>query len=822
MASLFADFRYAVRVLLKSPAFSAVAVTALALGIGANTAIFSVVNAVLLQPLPYPEPERLIRGCRQYPSGLACNASIPKFLTWSRAQSFESIAAYDFAGPGLNLEGGERPEQVRGIHVTAGYFRVFGVAAAIGRTFTAEEDRPGGPPVAVLAHGLWNTRFGRDTSIAGRAITLNGEPFTVVGVLAEGFHPNPPADVFIPLQADPNTTNQGHFLMVGARLKAGMSIETARAEMKLLGDQFRRENPRWMSSDEQATVEPMKDADVSDARPALLILLGAVGMVLLIACANVANLLLVRAAGRQKEVAIRAAVGAGRVDIIRQLLAESALLAFVAAAIGLLVGVWGAQGLLALAPGNLPRADVLARTPLLETVLDWRLLTFTLAISLVTGLLFGLAPALHLARANLGQALKEGGGRGSTSVHVARVRGTLVVAEVALALVLLVGATLLIRTFASLRAVEPGFDARNVLTLQTSLAGAKYATTSAVHRLTEEIGRRLEAIPGVESTALAISLPTEGGPDLLFRIEGRPLQGDATVHGDEQWRVVSHGYFPTLRIPLVRGRLFDERDTSASAPVVLVNAAFAKKYWPDGDALGQRLTIGGGLGSVFDDPTREIVGVVGDVRELGLDAAPPPVIYVPSPQLQDALMRFGSSVVPWTWLVRTHTDPGPATAAIQQAFLAGASLPVSQVRTMEQVIARSIARQNFNMLLLSVFGAIALALAAIGIYGLMSYSVEQSTHDIGVRLALGAARGDIVSMVLGRGMRLAGIGVVVGLVAAFGASRVVRTLLFGVRPTDPATFVAVAAALAAVAAVACYVPARRATRVDPLIALRSE
>jgi putative ABC transport system permease protein len=818
-----ADLRYATRVVLKNPRFSMVAVAALALGFGANAAIFSVVNGVLLQPLPYPEPDRLVRVCRQFPAGSGLSASIPKYMAWSRAQSFDSVAAYDFAGPGLNLGGGERPEQVKGIHVSAGYFRVFGVSAERGRTFTADEDKPGGPRVAVLSHRLWVSRFGSDPKILDRVIALNGDPYTVVGVLPNGYRPDPPADIFIALQADPNSTNQGHFLSVAARLKPGATLASARAELKLIGDEFRRANPQWMGNDEQATAERMQDIAVRDVRPALLILLGAVGLVLLIACANVANLLLARAAGRQKEVAVRSAIGARRSDIISQLLAESLLLAVLGALIGVGLGVWGARVLIALSPGNLPRAEDLAHASVLASMLDWRLLAFTAGITLLTGVLFGLAPALHLARADVGLTLKEGGGRGSSGVRASRTRGALVIAETALALVLLVGATLLIRSFVGLRAVQPGFETKNVLTLQTSLAGGKYSTTAQLDRLVRDLTQRIDALPGVQASAMSIALPPEGSPDLPFRIEGRELKGDARFHGDEDWICVSSEYFRALSIPLMRGRVFDLRDGAGSTPVVIISAALAKKYWPDGDPIGQQMTIAKGLGPEFEDPTRQIVGVVGDVRQNGLDQPAPPVIYVPDAQVSDALTRLGTSIVPFSWIVRTASNPIGLTAAIQKEVLTvDPLLAISRVKTLDEVVATSIAAQNFNMLLLTIFGTIALLLAAIGIYGLMSYSVEQSAHDIGVRLALGADRRDIMSLVVGRGMRLAGAGLVVGLVAAYGLTRVLGRLLFGVRASDPATYAAVAVALGCVALLACYLPARRAMALDPIIVLRQE
>jgi putative ABC transport system permease protein len=823
MRTLTFDLRQAVRVLLKNPRFSLVAIAALALGIGANAAIFSVVNAVLLRPLPYPDPDRLVQACRQFPQGRGCSMSIPKYIAVRSANAFDAASAYDFAGPGMNIGGGDRPEQVRGIHISAGYFKVFGAGMTMGRTFSAEEDTPGGPNLVVLSHRLWSSHFASDPTILGRSIAINGDPHTVVGVVAQGFRTSPDADIFVPLKADPASTNQGNFLNVAARLRPGVTLAQARAELKVLGDRFRQVNPRWMGSDEQATVVPMQELVVEDVRSALLILLGAVGLVLLIACANVASLLLARAAGRQREIAIRAAIGAGRGAIMRQLLVESLLLASIGSIVGLIAGVAGARALIALSPNTLPRVSELAQSSLIGAILDWRLIGFTLAISLVTGVLFGLAPSLHLARTDLSLSLREGGGRGASSARATRTRGALVVAEIALALVLLVGATLLIRTFYGLRQVQPGFNPQQVLTMQTSLAGSKYATSRAVERLTRDVTQRINALPGVTASATAMTLPTEDGADLPFIIEGRALKPDSQYHGDEQYRTISAEYFTVLSVPLVRGRIFDARDVNGSAPVVIINAAMAKKYWQNEDALGRRINIGKGLGPEFEEPTREIVGIIGDVHEEGLERPAPPVMYVPNGQTPDGLMKLVNGALPPAWLIRSSVTTSSLTAQIQKEVLASDPLlAVSNVRTMEQVVAASIARQNFNMMLLTIFGATALALAAIGIYGLMSYSVEQSTHDIGVRLALGAARGDILSLVVFRGMRLAVIGLVLGVAAAAGSVRVLSGMLYGVRAFDPITFSVVVGLLAVTALLACYLPARRAMGVDPIIALRRD
>ena len=816
---MLGDLRHSIRILIKSPAFTAVAIAALALGIGANTAIFTVVNAVLLRPLPYPDPDRIVRLERGFPDGIGNSISLTKYALWRRQnQVLDHMTAYDFTGPGMNLKGTDRPEQVKGIHVSADFFPLFGATTVTGRTFSLEEDRPGGPALVVLSHGLWQRRFGGDPTLPGRPININGEVYTVVGILAQGFQPDPPADIFLPLQADPNSTNQGHYLSVAARLKPGVTLDAAKAQMQVVGQQFRRENPKWMNEKESVAVIPFREAAVGDIRSTLLILMGAVGLVLLIACANVANLLLARAASRQKEIAIRSAMGAGRWRIVRQLLTESVMLGGAGGVFGLAIGYWGTRVLMAFTPPGIPRISDMAVAPAME----WRVLLFTLGLSLLTGVLFGLVPALQTSKPDLNATLKETGGRATTGRHN-RARSVLIVSEMALALVLLICAALLIQTLYSLRSVKPGFDAQNVLTMKTSLAGEKYSKGTQVETLVTQMTQRLEALPGVQAATFAISFPLQDGPDLPINIEGKPPQGTDQYNGDHQWRNVSPHYFDVFHIPLLRGRVFNASDTSRSLKVMLINDAMSKKYFPKEDPIGRRITIGKGLGAEFDDPPRMIVGVVGDVRERGLDNPPDAVMYVPATQTPDGIVQLGNKILPMSWAVRTSMDPTSISTAVQREFLAvDSQLPIFDMKTMARVVSASTAQQSFVMLLLGIFAAMALLLAAIGIYGLMSYSVEQRTHEIGIRLALGARAGDMVGMVVAYGMRLAGIGVVVGLVAAYGATRVLGSMLFGVKANDPWTFGGVALALSVVALVASYVPARRATKVDPIIALRYE
>jgi predicted permease len=657
----------------------------------------------------------------------------------------------------------------------------------------------------------------------GTPLAIAGEPTTVVGVLPATFKSDPPADIFIPLQADPNSTNQGHYLSVAGRLKPGVTVQAARAQMKIVGEHFRQANPKWMDKTESVAMAPLQEALVGDVKLPLMILLGAVGFVLLIACANVANLQLARASTRQREMAIRTAIGANRLRIVRQLLTESVVLALAGGVLGFLLGAWGVRALLAIAPGDLPHISDNLQSATAVSALDWRVLGFTLAVALATGILFGLFPAVHVSRLDVNSTLKDTSGRSGTGRHSNRARGFLVVSEIALAVILLVGAALMIRTFASLRAVDPGFDPHNVLTLQTSLSSGRYDTTAKVDNLVRQMTQRLESLPGVQSAAATIMLPIEGGVDLPFNIAGKQPPKGGLYNGDEQWRSISAHYFSGFKIPLLRGRVFSDHDTGNSAHVVIINEAFAKKYWEKEDPIGHSMTIGHGLGAVFEEPAREIVGIVGDVRENGLTNSRQAVMYVPASQATDGLTQFANKVIPLSWVVRTSQEPTSLTGAIQHEFLAmDGQLPVSRIRTMEKVISESTARSNFNMLLLTIFAGTALLLAALGIYGLMSYSVEQRTQEIGIRVALGASGGDMLRMVMRRGLLLAGIGLAAGLAAAFGLTRLIASMLFGVKANDPIAFGTVVLTLAAVAWIAIYIPARRATRIDPMIALRYE
>jgi predicted permease len=812
------DLKHAFRMLRQSPGFTATAISALALGIGANTAIFSVVNTVLLKPLAFPEPERIVSMLTSTPQGGFPGASVPKYNTWRRqTKVLEDVAAFDTGGPGLNLGGGDHPEQLKGIHVSYEFFHLFGARAAIGRTFTAGEDRPRGGNVIVLSNGLWQRRFGSDPGIVGKALTLGGESYTVIGVLARGFTFDPLPDVYLPFQADPESTNQGHFFQAAARLKPGVSLSAAQAALKVAGEEFKRRYAGSMDPKMSFSVEPMQQLLVRNVRTALFVLLGAVGCVLLIACANVASLLLARATGRAREIAIRSAIGADRARIVRQLLTESVLLSMIGGALGLVVGALGVRALLAVNPGNIPRIgpDGSAVT------LDWTVMGFTLLLSLVTGILFGLVPAMQASRADLNITLKETGARAGSGLRQNKMRGLLVMAEMALAIVLLIGAGLLIRTFSALHNVAPGFDAHNVLTMDTALTGSHFDRTAAIDLMTRQALERIHAIPGVEAAAATSYLPLQGGLGLGFIIEGRPLT-NGPEHGGAGWNYVTARFFDVFKIPILRGRGFTERDNAAGQPVVVINQALARQYWKDGDPIGHRLIIGSGMGPDFAQPPREIIGIAGDARDAGLNNDPQSETFVPLAQVGDAYMALNNRFMPLSWVVRTRVAPFSVSAPIQRAFQDAADLPAAHIRSMDQIVIGSTARDQFNTWVLGIFAALAILLASIGLYGLMAYSVEQRTLEFGIRLALGADFPALRNMIVRQAMTLAGAGIVVGLAAAYGLTRFLASLLFSVKPTDPVVFGSVTVLFTGVAFLASYLPARRALRVDPVVALRYE
>ena len=814
------DLKQSLRILRQNPSFTAAAVAALAVGIGANTAIFSVVNAVLLKPPPFPQPERIVMFMNTSPQGQGGGASPAKFNHWAAQSSVvQDVSA--FRTGVLNLTGGDVPEQLRSAQVSQHFFRLFGVPIIRGRGFTPEEDRPKGPSVALISEGLWKRRFGADPNVLGRAIQLGGDPHSIIGVVADSFDFREfgrQPEVYVPFQIDPNTADQGHYFQAVGRLQDGVTIEQARARIVASAAEYLRRYPRSLGQNGGFSIDSLRDALVQNVRESLTVLSVAVGLVLLIACSNVANLLLARAVGRKREFAIRAAIGAGRGRLIRQLLTEGLLLSLTGAILGSIIGVIGIRALLSVNTANLPRVG---RDGDLVTA-DWRVLAFAIGAAIVTAVLFGLMPAIQASRTDLSSTLKETGGRSGSGLRQNKARTVLVVGEIALALILVIGAALLIRTSMALAAVKPGFDAHNVLTMRMSLAGQQYLTSAAIERLVRDGTERIRAIPGVVSASATCCIPLEGGYGLPFLVMGRPLT-DGPFHGGGGWQTLSPGFFDVFKIPVIRGRAFTEQDNGAGTPVVMINEAMAQRFWPKGDPLADRILIGKGIMSeLANEVPRQIIGIVGNVRDGALNRDPQPTMYVPNAQVTDALNALNVRLTPLAWVVRTQGDPMLLSSAVQEQLRQASGLPVSDIRTMEEVISRSTSRQRFNMLLMSVFGFAALFLAAIGVYGLMTYAVQQRTQEIGIRMALGAEARSVLRMVVAQGMTFSIMGVIVGTAAAFGLARLIATFLFGVEPRDPAVFVGVPLLLTVVALVAVVIPAMRATRIDPVTALRYE
>ena len=819
MEKLLQDLKHSLRAFRQSPGFTCAAVLALALGIGTNTAIFSVVNSVLLKPAPFPDPDRLVLFENTSPQGSGTGASPAKFQHWREQTSVvQDVAAFNTGV--VNLTGGAYPEQLHSAQVSADYFRLFGAPIARGRAFTQQEDLPHGEKVALLSENCWQRRFASDPQIIGKTISLGGDPYVVIGIVGAGFdfrELGSAPDVWVAFQLDPNTKDQGHYFNAGGRLKPGVTLQQAKARLQVSAADFRRKFPTALGPKDGFSVEPIREALVKDVRSSLLVLVGAVSLVLLIACANVANLLLARAIGRRREMAIRVAMGAGRARIVRQLLTESVMLSLAGAVFGAAAGLVGIRALLSVNTARLPRVGEEGAL----VGMDWRVLVFTILVAVATGLLFGLIPALQTSRPDLSATLKESSGRSGTGFRQNKARTLLAVSEIALAVVLLVGAALLIRTFVALGAVNPGFDAENVLTMRMSLSGQRFSKSAGIERLVQDGVARVNALPGVTVASATCCVPLEGGYGLRFLVMGRPLT-DGPFHGGGGWLTVSPGYFAVFKIPVLRGRTFTERDDGAGAPVVVINQAMATKFWPKADPLSDKIWIGKGVMSELAAETpRQIVGIVGDVRG-GLDDEPDPIMYVPNAQVPDALNALNVRITPLKWVVRTRGNPFTLSAAIQEQLRQASGLPVSDVRTMDEVVSRAASRQRFNMLLMTVFGGAALFLASLGVYGLMAYSVQQRTQEIGIRMALGAETGHVLKMVISQGMGLALAGVVVGVVSALGLSRLLASFLFGVKPRDLAVFIAVPLVLSAVSFVAVWLPARRAARVDPATALRAE
>jgi putative ABC transport system permease protein len=801
------DAKLAWRGLYRSPAFSAVAILALALGIGANTAIFSVVNAVLLSPLPYERSSELVRiwsAWIRFPKG---GVSEPEYYDYREIDSIESIGAFIFPHDATLAVEASLPEPVKRTFVTASLFRVLGARALHGRTLQEEDNQPGKGDVVVLSHGLWQRKFAGDPGIVGRTIRVQATAVTVVGIMPHWFqYPSADVDLWLPLTLDPERTRPrgAHFLSVVARLKEGASLESARTEIGVVAARLGQEFP--VNYPEGAgfgvLVLPLADDLVAEVRPALMILLGAVGFVLLIACANVANLLLARAAGRERELAVRKALGATRWSVMRQLLTESVLLALLSGAAALVLANWMMEALLALAPADVPRLNMVS--------IDSRVLAFTLSISILTGIAFGTVPAWRSSRASGASALGSGL-RGTMGVDRRRLQRLLLASEVALAVTLLVGAGVLLRSFYNLIRVDPGFDTKPLATARLSLPPETYPDRESRARFFEELRRNLEGLPGVASTAFVSNVPFSGfNSDYTFYVEGTDA---VSYSGSEQYREISPGYFRTLGIPLLAGREFDARDGTESPPVVVVSEAFAEKYWNGEDPLGRRIKMGERESS---SPWVTVVGVVGDVRHAGLAESTLPTYYRP----------LGRNVEEMTFIVRARAEPEPLLASFREEVRKlDPDLAVFGVETMDRKVATSVAQPRFHLTLLALFALLALALAAVGIYGLTRYAVTQRTNEIGLRVALGASRGEIQRMVLGEGLRTAGVGLVLGLLASAALSRalgIVPGLLHGISALDPPTYAGVALVVTSVVLLASLPPASKASRIAPVEALRHD
>ena len=711
LEALWRDLKFVARSLRKTPGFAIIAILVIAV----NTAVFSVINTVLLKPLTYPDPQSLVMLMNTSPQGSGPGRNVPEFaLMHQQTGIFSKVAAYDFGGAGLNLTGGDKPLQVQGVHVTQQYFALFGAPVVVGRTFTQAEDSPNGGRVVVLSYSLWKSRFDGNRQIVGSNIQIDGQPYLVLGVIGKDFVTEQPADLWLPFQFDLNSRDQAHYFVAAARLRPGITIGQANAQKKLAADQYRRMYPNMMGPNEYFSVRSLQEWMVGDARTSLWVLMGAVAFVLLIACANVANLMLVRASGRRRELATRAALGAGRAQIVRQLLVESLMLSLTGGVLGLVLGAVGVRLLLAIAPGGIPRIGEHGAA----VVPDWHVLLFTFGVSVLTGILFGIAPAISASRPNLVAALNESSSRSGVGFRSGKMRSALVISEMALALVLVIGATLLIRTFMKLAGVDPGYDTRNVLTMSMSISGDRFQKTAGVAQLVKDGVDRLSALPGVQDAAAACCLPLNGGFGLPFDIVGRP-KGNQPFTGGGFYLPVSWSYFSAFKIPLLRGRMFTDRDNGSAPGVVIINEALAKQYWPKGDPLKDQLSIGAGVGPEFAEPPRQIIGIVGDTRTNSLSQPPQPTMYTPLAQLPDGMTALDSRVAPLFWIVRTKVEPHSLAAPMAEALrVASGGLPVAHVRTMDELVIRNTSRQRFNMLLLTIFGVSALLMAAIGIYGL--------------------------------------------------------------------------------------------------------
>jgi putative ABC transport system permease protein len=826
------DLRHAVRLLSKAPGFSAVAIATLAIGIGATTAVFSVVNAVLLRPVHAPSPDSVVRfvvttGASSFVAG------VPEFEAWRRTSAFERVSAHRLEY--VNFTSGSEPQQIAVGRVTREFFDLFNASTVAGRTFAATEDRVRGPAVTVLSYEFWRQHFSDTPSAAiGQSILLGDAAQVIIGVLAPGFDTEqfdaPPA-VWLPFQIDPIRVDAGNLFTVTGRLKAGVTLSGGNASLAVALAAHRQQRPGTVSARTSWSVEPLQDAMVGHIRPSLVLLLGAVGFLLLIAAANVAGLSLTRADVRAREMAIRTALGASRARIASQVLVESFLLSAVSGALGLLVGIYGVRALLAIVPsanpyrlGAIPEAIPRVGASAGAVTVDWRVFTFALITCLTTAMLFGVWPALVSARVDIAAVLK----RVTTSRSQARSRAALVVGEIALALTLLVAAMLLIRSSLALGAVDAGFDPSNVITTRTAVAGTRFDTRIGLSELTRIGSEQLRSLPGVQSASATCCMPLETVWQLPFVVDGRPpdtltRNGSLTYTGFAGWTFVSPGYFEALRVPILRGRDFTAADTATAPGVVIVNEEMAKRFWPARDPIGDRLIVGRGMRPEYnEEPVRQVIAVVGNVRDTALTRPPRPAMYVPIGQEPDGVTRLNVKLLPLVWIVRTAHDSAAMRNSIERTLTHFSGLPTARTRSMEEVMAESTARSRFNTWLMAIFGGCALLLAAIGVYGLMAYSVQQRRKEIGIRIALGADTAAVHRLVLRDGLTITFTGIALGLVASLGLTRAMTALLFEVSPRDPTVFVAVPVMLIAAALIGIAAPSHRAMRVSPIDALKAD
>ena len=821
--SVLQDIVFAARMFVKQPGFTVTASVTLALAIGGNTAIFSIVNAVLLKPAPFPDPDRVVMFMTTGPGTPVSITSPARFQYLRTLSTIQDAAAFQTGDAGvLTYTAGTVTESLHHAEVSADYFKLFEVPTVQGRGFSREEDLPNGPKVALISYNLWARRFASDPNIIGQKLQLSGEPYVVIGIVGPAFDASefgPVPEVWTAFQLDPNSSDQGQWFQAAARLKPGVTLREAQEEFKKAEADYRQVFPDALLPGVGFSVEPIQQALVGNAEATLLVLFSAVSLVLLIACANVANLLLIRATTRKREIAIRTALGAGRARIIRQLLTETVLLTLAGGSLGMLFGVWSVRTLLSINTAGLPRVG---EDGALVNV-DWRVLTFTLLVSLGTGLAFGLIPALQGSRSDLNPSLKESARGTGASLRQNYIRSMLVIVEIALSVTLLIGCSLFIRAELALTAVDSGFQPTNVLTMRTYVTKERSLHTADVAQVVNEGVDRIRSLPGVVDVAAASSLPLQLAPGGPFRIIGRPIV-NGRFHGAALWTEISSGYFQVFRIPIKRGRAFTNRDNASAPPVVIINESMAKRYWANGDdPLNARILIAKGFAKQFDDePERQIVGIVGDVRDRGLNLGPGPSMYVPQAQVPDAVTARGANSFPIAWVIRGSVAPSSLSRAIEEQLRQVTGQPLAEIQTMDNVVSSSISRQRFNTLLMTVFACLALALAAIGTYGLIAYSVQQRTPEIGIRLALGAKAAEVQRIIVLRGMRLVVFGVLIGTPLAFSLTKFIQRFLFGVKPRDPFTFVTVTVVVSATALLAVWLPARRASRTSPVDALRYE